>query len=270
MPDHTPAGAEEAASAIDTTVPHSARIWNYWLGGKDNYQVDRDAGEQFRETFPDIVDIARSSRAFITRAVTHLVREAGVSQFLDVGTGLPTQNSTHQVAQAADPSARVVYVDNDPLILTHAQALLVGSEEGATDYVHADIRDPRAILDAAAATLDLTRPVALVLVGILGHLTDSEAATVLDRLVSALPSGSYLVLSDGTTTDEANIAAQEEYNESGSVPYHLRTPEGIDRFFAGLELVEPGAVPTPFWRPDPTEVGTPRDVADRCGVARKP
>src|SRR4051794_30291017 len=145
--------------AIDSTVPHSARIWNYWLGGKDNFEVDRAAGEEYMKAFPGVVEMARASRAFLTRSVSYLAGEAGIRQFLDVGTGLPTVDNTHQIAQRVAPTARVVYVDNDPLVLVHARALLVGSPEGATDYLDADLYQPEQILDAAAKTLDLEQPV---------------------------------------------------------------------------------------------------------------
>ena len=162
MSDSTPDGGA-IPPRIDTTVPHSARIWNYWLGGKDNYAVDRAAGDQFLATFPGIADIARATRAFMGRAVQYLAGEAGIRQFLDIGTGLPTFNSTHEVAQAIAPESRIVYVDNDPVVLMHASVLLTGSAEGVTDYLDADLRDPGAILAGAAKTLDFTRPVAVLL-----------------------------------------------------------------------------------------------------------
>jgi hypothetical protein len=263
--------APKRAPEIDTSVPHSARIWNYWLGGKDNYEVDRAAGDAYRQTFPGIVDIARASRYFLTRGVRHLVREAGVRQFLDVGTGLPTVDNTHEVAQREDPACRVVYVDNDPLVLVHAQALLTSSAEGATDYVDADLRDPERILAAAAATLDFTRPVGLVLSDVLGHLADyEEARSVVRRLVAGLCPGSHLLLSHGVAHDPAAVEAQEEYNESGAVPYVLRTPAQVEGFFDGLELVPPGVVPMPEWHPDvPGLVETPPNVG-YGGLARVP
>src|SRR4029450_12574901 len=164
--DESPASAK-----LDTSVPHSARVWNYWLGGKDNFQADRAVGDQFEQLYPDITVVARSSRAFLKRAVTFLATEAGIRQFLDVGTGMPTAENTHQVAQAVAPQARVVYVDNDPLVLVHARALLTGTQEGATEYIDADLRDPAAILEAASqTTLDLSQPIGLILMNILGHL----------------------------------------------------------------------------------------------------
>jgi O-methyltransferase involved in polyketide biosynthesis len=256
---------------IDTSVPHSARIWNYWLGGKDNYPVDRAAGDQFRAAFPGIDDVARASRRFLTRAVRFLAGEAGVRQFLDIGTGLPTADNTHQVAQAVAPESRVVYVDNDPVVLTHARALLTSSPQGATHFVDADLRDPDAIVDAAARSLDLTRPVALMLFGIMGHVTDDgEARSILERLLAALPSGSYLALYDGTDTNPAGVEAQEDYNRSGALPYRLRSPRQIAGFFEGLELVEPGVVSCTRWRPDPADGDPPAEVDAYGGVGRKP
>jgi hypothetical protein len=257
-----------AGTAIDTSVPHSARIWNYWLGGKDNYAVDREAGDQYREIFPGISDVARTSRGFLTRAVRYLAGEAGIRQFLDIGTGLPTADNTHEVAQRVAPESRIVYVDNDPLVLAHARALLTSAPEGACDYLAADIRDPAAILDTAAGLLDFTQPIALMLMGIMGHFTDEEAYPIVSRLLDGLPPGSYFALYDGANVNEAFNVAQQGYNESGAVPYYLRSPEQFARFFEGLELVEPGVVPVPHWRPDPS--GEPVEIYSYCGVGRKP
>jgi len=260
--------ASTAGTAIDTTVPHSARIWNYWLGGKDNYAVDRVAGDQYREIFPGIAVVARTSRAFLTRAVRYLAGEAGIRQFLDIGTGLPTADNTHEVAQRVAPESQIVYVDNDPLVLAHARALLTSSPEGATEYLDADLRDPAAILDTAADLLDFKRPIALMLMGIMGHFTDEEAYPIVSRLLAGLPSGSYFALYDGADTNEAFNEAQRGYNESGAVPYYLRSPEQFARFFEGLELVEPGVAPVPHWRPDPD--AAPVEIYSYCGVGRKP
>ncbi len=263
----------EDQTAIDVTVPHSARIWNYWLGGKDNYEVDRMAGDQFRQVFPAIVDIARSSRLFLTRAIRFLAADAGIRQFLDVGTGLPTEDNTHEVAQRIAPDARIVYADNDPLVLAHARALLTSTPEGVTAYIDADMRDPDTILGEAAKTLDLTKPVALILNGVLGHLIDGdEARAIVRHLMAPLPAGSYLSLMDGTSSISGAPAqeAQEGYNESGALPYVLRAPEEIASFFEGLELVEPGVVSCTRWRPDPSASGPPADVDAFGGVGRKP
>ena len=256
---------------IDVRVPHSARIWNYWLGGKDNFQADRDAGDEFLAVFPGQRDKARACRHFLYRAVRHLALEEGVRQFLDIGTGLPTANNTHEIAQGVAPESRIVYVDNDPLVLAHAQALLVGTPEGATDYIEADLDDPRAILSRAAQTLDLTRPVAIVLMGILAHIEEYDRALeIVRRLMDAVPSGSYLVVRDGTDTDAAYKEAIDRYNQSGAVPYNLRSPEQIAGYLEGLELVEPGLVPCPLWRPDPTDIGTPLELAVLGAIGRKP
>ena len=267
MTDASSVGGQRS-SAIDTTVPHSARIWNYWLGGKDNYAVDREAGDQYRETFPAIVDVARHSRVFLARAIKYLAGEAGIRQFLDVGTGLPTVDNTHEVAQRVAPESRIVYVDNDPLVLAHARALLTSTPEGVTDYIDADLREPERILEAAATTLDFTEPVALMLMGILGHITDGdEARSLVKRLVDALPSGSYLTLYDGADTDEAFEDAQQGYDDSGADAYHLRSPGEIARFFEGLELIEPGVVSLTQWRPEADETA---EVDAFGAVARKP
>jgi O-methyltransferase involved in polyketide biosynthesis len=272
--DSSPPPGQQPQPTIDTSVPHSARIWNYWLGGKDYYPVDRAAGDQFREAFPGIVDVAQASRGFLTRVVRYLAGEAGIRQFLDIGTGLPTADNTHEVAQRVAPESRIVYVDNDPLVLTHARALLTSTPQGATDYIDADLREPDKIVQGAAETLDFTQPVALMLMGILGHITDDdEARSIVKRLLDALPSGSYLVLYDGTNAfSKAFEQAQRQYDESGAVPYRLRSPEQIARFFDGLELVEPGLVSCPRWRPDPAEVGDglPAEVDALSGVGRKP
>jgi hypothetical protein len=255
---------------IDTSVPHSARIWNYWLGGTDNFPVDRAAGEQFRATFPGIGEVAQASRQFLIRSVRYLAGEAGVRQFLDIGSGLPSEENTHQVAQRVAPDSRVVYVDSDPLVLLHARALLAGTPEGMTDYVQADLRDPDQVLAAAERTLDFGQPIALILSGVLGHISDTgEARSIVTRLLDGLPPGSYLSLNDGTTTATAELRqAQDDYNESGAVPYNLRKPEEIASFFTGLELVEPGVVSCPLWRPDPGS-DLPAEVDALGGVGRK-
>lgn len=255
---------------IDTSVPHSARIWNYWLGGKDNYPVDEEAGDAYTTVFPGIVTIARSSRAFLRRNIAYLVSEAGIRQFLDVGTGLPTAQNTHEVAQQLAPDARIVYVDNDPMVLAHARALLYSTQEGATAYIDADVTDPDRILAAAAETLDFGRPTALILSNILGHVSDyDQARSIVTRLMSALPSGSYLSVNDGSRgIDPVFEQAQDAYNNSGAVPYNLRTVDEITTFFDGLDLVAPGVVPVTQWRPEP---GSPAAeiVAEHGGLARK-
>ncbi|MES5820747.1 SAM-dependent methyltransferase [Streptomyces sp. RG80] len=256
---------------IDTSVPHSARIWNYWLGGKDNYPVDEQAGDAYTAVFPGIVTIARSSRAFLRRNITYLVSEAGIRQFLDVGTGLPTAQNTHEVAQRIAPEARIVYVDNDPMVLGHARALLYSTREGATAYIDSDVTDPDRILAAAAKTLDFQQPTALILSNILGHVADhDQARSIVTGLMEALPSGSYLSINDGSRgIDPVFEQAQDAYNSSGAVPYNLRTPDEITAFFDGLELVEPGVVSVTQWRPEPGSTA-PEVIAEHGGLARKP
>jgi O-methyltransferase involved in polyketide biosynthesis len=258
--------------AIDTTVPHSARIWNYWLGGKDNYPVDRQAGDQTLAVLPEIVDLARASRYFLARAVRFLAADAGIRQFLDIGTGLPTVDNTHEVAQRVAPESRIVYVDNDPLVLVHAQALLTSSPEGATDYIEADVRDTGTILRGAAATLDFTRPVAITMLGILPFIgSDGEAKAIVTRLLQAMPTGSYLAITHSTSeiNGERVIEAVRQWNQVAPTHYHLRSPRQIAALLDGLELVEPGVVSCPRWRPDLHEVGTIRDVDEFCAVGRK-
>jgi hypothetical protein len=258
------------SAKMDTSVPHSARVWNYWLGGKDNFAVDREAGDRYREVFPGIVDVAREVRYFIRRTVRYLAGEAGIRQFLDVGTGLPTVDNTHEVAQRVAPECRIVYVDNDPLVLTHARALLTSAPEGATDYIDADMRDPERILRGAAETLDFDRPIALMFMGVMGHVAEyDEAHSIVGRLLDALPSGSYLALADSLSAGDGHAEAHERYKDSGAVPYHLRTAAEIKGFFDGLELVEPGAVLIADWRPDPTPFEHHSDVATLGAVGKK-
>jgi O-methyltransferase involved in polyketide biosynthesis len=262
----------DGGTGIDTTVPHSARIWNYWLGGKDNYAVDRMAGDQTIAVLPEIVDIARASREFLARVVRYLTADAGIRQFLDIGTGLPTANNTHEVAQRIAPSARVVYVDNDPLVLTHARALLVGSPEGATDYIDADARDVDTILRGAAATLDFSQPVAITMLGILPFIGDDAVATgIVTKLLAAVPAGSYLALTHSTSevSGERVVEAVRQWNQVAPTPYTLRSPEQIAVFFDGLKMVEPGLVPCPRWRPDPGDAAGARDMDEYCGLGRK-
>jgi hypothetical protein len=254
---------------IDTTVPHSARIWNYWLGGKDNYPVDRAAGDKYRETFPQIVDVARAGRYFLARSVRFLAADAGVRQFIDVGTGLPAPDNTHEVAQRVAPECRVVYVDNDPLVLTHARALLAPTPQGSCDYVDADMRDSAKILAAAARTLDLTRPVALLFMGVLGHVADyDESRAIVSAMLGGLPAGSYLALKDSVGV-QARVKANEQYERTGAVPYVSRTAAQVEGYFAGLDLVPPGVVPVGDWRPDPSPF-PPVQVDSLAGVGRKP
>ena len=269
--------AEHAAAArtgLDTTVSHSARIWNYWLGGKDNFAVDREAGDRVAAMLPIIVAQARADRAFLGRAVRYLAGQESIRQFLDVGTGLPTADNTHQVAQGVAPEARIVYVDNDPLVLSHARALLTSSPGGVCDYIDADLREPDKILSGAAATLDFTQPVALLLLGVLHHIPDTgQAQEIVTRLVADLAPGSFLAINHSTSA--VSGAAMEDavahWNQVGTPTMTLRTPEQIARFFGGLDLLEPGVVPCSRWRPGISPLGgLPPEVDEFCGVALKP
>ena len=258
---------------FDASVPQSARVWNYWSGGKDYYPADKAVADRILETNPHVLEIARAAREFLRRAITRLVEEYGVRQFLGVGSELPTAQDIHVMAQSAAPESRVVYVDDDPLVLAHARALLVGTAEGATGYVDADIRDTAKIVREAARTLDLSRPVAVVLAGVLAHVSDDgEARDLVSGLVEALAPGSFLVVSDDTDVihHEEMDGMVRQWNASGGRPRVNRTPERIAAFFEGLEMLEPGVVSCPRWRPDPTEVGSVQDVDEYCGVARKP
>ncbi|WP_067497220.1 SAM-dependent methyltransferase [Actinoplanes sp. TFC3] len=262
-------GGERDNPKLDTTVPQTARIWNYLLGGKDNFAVDREVGDQIITNLPQLAENARLSRAYLARAVRFLAGEAGIRQFLDIGTGLPTADNTHEVAQSVTPEARIVYVDNDPLVLAHARALLTTSEAGATDYIDADLHDSDTILREAGRTLDLDQPVALMLMGILGHIeSDDEARGIIKSFMDRLPSGSYVAMYDGSDTSPENTEAVRIWNISANPKYHLRTPEQFVGLFDGLEIVAPGAVPVTRWRPEP---GAETDEIDQYAlVGRKP
>ena len=258
---------------LDTTRPHPARMWNYWLGGKDHYTADREVADQVIAAYPSIREVARASRACLGRMVSYLAAEEGIRQFLDIGTGLPTTGNTHEVAQRAAPGSKVVYVDNDPLVLVHARALLTSGPEGTCGYIDCDVRDPGRILDEAGEILDFTRPVALILFGIMGNVVDDdEAAAIVRRLVGALAPGSFLAFNDGT--GQLDRQGREEAIrigvEQGSTPYVARTPVQIAGFLDGLELVEPGVVSTSLWRAEATAPGTLHEVDSTCGLARKP
>ncbi len=260
---------------IDESKPHSARVWNYLLGGKDNYTADREAAEAYVELHPHIRTVARISRYWLIRGARFLAGECGIRQFLDVGAGLPLPPDTvHDVVQRIVPDARVVYVDNDPLVLAHAQALLRSTPQGETAYIDADLRDPQAILTEAGHTLDLSRPVGIISSDVMGHVQDTQEAYRLVRaLVDGVAPGSYLMLSHGTDEDPGLTAAQEAYNRTeGAVPYRLRSAQEIARFFDGLELVEPGVVHQHAWRPDISglDSGTPVPGVGYAGVARIP
>jgi O-methyltransferase involved in polyketide biosynthesis len=269
--DRPDAGDESAA--LDTSVPHIARVYDYWLGGKDNYPVDRMVAEQVIATFPDVTVSVRAQRAFLGRAVHYLAAEAGIRQFLDIGTGLPSANNTHEVAQRIAPQARIVYVDNDPLVLVHARALLASSPEGATRYVAADLRDTGKILDEAAGTLDFGQPVAVMLLGVLHCIPDEDdPAAIVARLLAATAPGSYLVIAhpaSDVAVDEM-AASMRSYNEQARDPLTARSHAEVVRFFEGVDLVEPGVVQLHRWRPGAQDLGADRELANYGGVARKP
>ncbi|HEY2691431.1 MAG TPA: SAM-dependent methyltransferase [Streptosporangiaceae bacterium] len=267
------AAALSRQAGIDTSVAHPARVYDYWLGGKDNFAADREAAERVLAATPGLRVRVRANRAFLARAVRYLSAEEGIRQFLDIGTGIPSANNTHEVAQAVAPDSRIVYVDNDPIVLTHARALLASGPEGSTQYVDGDIRDSAAIVEAAAGTLDFSQPTALMLLGIMHLVQDSEDPyRIVADLMSPLPSGSYLVLShpasDFNVTEQAE--AQRRYNERVSTPQTLRTREEVARFFEGLELVPPGLVYVHTWRPDPGDIVPQDGKSAHGGVARKP
>jgi S-adenosyl methyltransferase len=259
-------------SRLDTGTAHIARVYNYWLGGKDHFAADRIAGDEALEVFPGLVSSVRANRAFLARIVRYLASEAGITQFLDIGTGIPAANNTHEVAQAAAPDARVVYVDNDPMVLAHARALLNSGPQGVTAYVDADLRDTGKILAAAAQTLDFTQPVAVMLIAVLHLIRDEDdPAAIIARLMAAVPAGSFLAIShvpnDMHTAAMSNMS--ERLNRLLAQPSTYRSRAQVTGFFDGLELVPPGVVPIQQWRP-----ATPEEASAVAamwgGVAKKP
>jgi hypothetical protein len=272
-PDEAADPYAAAAQRIDTTVAHPARRYNYWLGGKDNFAADRESGDAVLAAFPTARAAALENRAFMGRAVAYLTREAGIRQFLDIGTGIPAPGNTHEVAQAIAPESRVVYVDNDPIVMAHARALIAGSPAGATAYIEVDLRDHPSILAAPelTGTLDLDRPVALLLVAVLHFLPDdADPHSIVKGLVRALPSGSYLVVSHGTADYsppdvQAQLVAAMRH---GAI--YPRTRNEFGRFFEGLDLVEPGVVSVADWRPVPGGHLSPAETSAWGAVARVP
>ncbi len=268
-------GQEPAGESMpfDTSVPHIARVYDYWLGGKDNFAADRAAAEQVIATMPDVLVSVRAQRAFLGRAVHYLVAEAGIRQFLDIGTGLPAASNTHEVAQRAAPECRVVYVDNDPIVLLHARALLASSPEGATAYIDADLRDPGTILTEAARILDFGEPVAVMLLGVLHCIRDEEdPAAIVARLLAAVPPGSYLAIAHPASdvATEQMTRSMRDYNKQSAAPVMARTHAEVCRFFDGLDLVEPGVVQLHRWRAGTGDPGSGRDLANYGGMGRKP
>jgi hypothetical protein len=265
-------GVKAGSLPFDTSVAHQARIYDYLLGGKDNYAADRAAAEELIKIWPEMTFTARANRAFLGRAVRYLTGEAGIRQFLDIGTGIPTAGNTHQVAQKIAPESRVVYVDYDPVVLAHARALLISSEAGATDYIDADLRDTGTILAQAAKLLDFTRPVAITLLAILNAIPDSDGPyAIVARLMDAVPSGSYLAISHGAS----DLLGQETLNGLTDVADRrmqqkviYRTHDQVARFFEGTDVVEPGLVRIEEWRPEPG-TGQTGKSSGWCAVGRK-
>jgi len=292
--DNAEAGPEQREpwgpppAGLDVSLPHPARVWNYWLGGRDFFAADKAAGEEIGREFPHLAETARAERAFLVRAVRFLAGPARIRQFLDVGSGLPAGGNTHEIAQRIVPDTGIVYADNDPAVILHAKALLgspmlASTPEGTVYYADADLRDVAAVLAAAATTLDLSRPVALIMLGILGHVEDYGAArSITSQLMDELAPGSYLVIADGVALDTAGAApvasaqrrydasARPRYGASAPPPYRLRRPDELAGFFDGLDLTEPGVVPCSQWRPDGRDRDGAATVAAYCGVARKP
>jgi S-adenosyl methyltransferase len=261
------------STKIDTSVAHSARVYNYWLGGKDNFPADRQTGDRVIAVRPSIITDVRANRDFMVRAVRCLAAEAGIGQFLDIGTGIPAPPNVHEVAQAIMPRSRVVYVDNDPIVLAHARALLSSNAEGATAYFDADLRDPEKILQEAGQVLDFSQPVAVLLVGIM-HLVPDEGQpySTVARLLDAVPVGSYLVINHPASDVNAEIVAEgaRRYNQSASAPQTRRSHAEVSRFFDGLNLLSPGVVQTHRWRPAPGEPAPADEVSAWCGMGQKP
>jgi len=261
LPDHP---------SFDTSVAHQARMYDYWLGGKDNFAADRKAAKAALAAYPDMVYLARANRAFLRRMITFLAADAGIRQFLDIGTGIPTAGNTHEVAQEVAPDSRIVYVDYDPVVLAHARALLTSSVGRPIDYVDADLRDTKAVLELAARTLDFTQPVAVTLLAILHAIGDDENPYgIVAQIMDALPSGSYLAIShlaSDLLTEQLN-ESRERVNKISYQQYTHRSREEVLRFFDGLDLLEPGLVELRRWRP---AVETTRITPGWCALARKP
>jgi hypothetical protein len=255
---------------IDTSVAHSARVHDYWLGGKDNFAADRAAGDAVMAAYPGIVESVRANRAFLARAVRFLAHEGGITQFLDIGTGIPAANNTHEVAQAVTPDARVAYVDYDPVVLQHARVLLTSAVPGTVDYIDADLRDPGKILRAAAKNLDFSRPVAIMLIAVMHLIVDADDPYgIIGQLKAAMAPGSYLVLSQVASDVETQQVAEarRRYNSLARETQRHRTREEVTRFFDGLTLVDPGVVLVQQWRPAGDLQARARSTM-WCGVAR--
>ncbi len=256
---------------FDTSVPHIARVYDYWLGGKDNFAADRELGDRTLEAYPNLAFSVRANRAFLVRSVRFLAADREVRQFLDIGTGIPTNNNTHEVAQRVAPEARIVYVDNDPIVLSHARALLTSKPEGACAYIDADLRDPDTILAQAKGTLDFRQPVAIMLLTVLQFVTnDHEVSAVVNRLMDACAPGSFVAISHPASDIDAEQHTEmvRRLNQSVAEKVALRDYAGVTRLFDGFELIEPGVVRAPQWRPD-SELEAASPAVLWAGVARK-
>ena len=270
---HAPAPAEMASAGVNTNVPHSARIYDYWLGGKDNFAVDRAVGEAMIQAIPGMRYMAGENRKFVHRVARDLVTDEGIRQFLDIGTGIPTRPNLHEIAQRIAPETRVVYVDNDPIVLVHARALMISTKEGRSEYIAADMRNPESILTepVLADTLDLTEPVGLTLIAILMLLSDDDDPwSIVAALRDAMPSGSCLAITHPTADfnraemDQAVAAAT-----GAGMTLVAREKDEVQRFFGDWEMLEPGLVPVSAWRPD-KPADRPEAAYYWAGVARKP
>ena len=271
VPDDEDAALAEKLRGFDTAVPSPARMWNYWVGGKDHFAADREAADKIMAAMPSLPAIARSVRYFLIDIVHGLTVDYGIRQFLDIGTGLPTADNTHDVAQRAAPESRIVYADYDPVVLAHARALLTSSPEGDTDYIEADLRDTDTILSAAARTLDFSKPVAILLLAVLHFIPDEDDPyAIVRRLMDAVPSGSFLVIVHAPSDRSPQEMAEQtrRYNESGAEYMRPRSQEEILRFFTGLELIGPGIAPLSEWLPE-GQAG-PASGEAVAGVGRKP
>ena len=271
VPDDEDAALAEKLRGFDTSVPSPARMWNYWVGGKDHFAADREAADKIMAAMPALPAIARSVRYFLIDIVHNLTVDYGIRQFLDIGTGLPTADNTHDVAQRAAPESRIVYADYDPVVLAHARALLTSSPEGKTDYIEADLREADTILSAAARTLDFSKPVAILLLAVLHFIPDEDDPyAIVRKLVDAVPSGSFLVIVHAPSDRSPEEMAEQtrRYNESGAEFMRPRSQEEILRFFTGLELIGPGVAPLSEWLP--TGQAGPASGEAVAGVGRKP
>jgi O-methyltransferase involved in polyketide biosynthesis len=276
VPQDSPGATKDSADGelpdLDTSVANAARMWNYWIGGKDNFLADREAGDHVLTAMPSLPLVARLLRRFLSTTVDELTA-AGVRQFLDIGTGLPTADNTHDVAQRAAPEARIVYVDHDPVVIRHAQALLTSSPAGKTDYIHADLRDWATISADARRTLDFSRPVAVLLIAVLHFVLDEEDPhQLIARMMADLAPGSYLVIAHAASDIEPDIAAAmaRNYNATSSLTITPRDRATVARFFDGLEMTGPGLLPVAeWWGSSPATTAGP-GLSCYCGIARKP